>query len=818
MKKNPELDLAYEFVQYTNRNIFLTGKAGTGKTTFLRSLKERTFKRLVIVAPTGVAAINAGGVTIHSFFQLPFGPIITERVAGHKIDNPNFKQKFNRKKINIIKSLDLLIIDEISMVRADMLDAIDEVLRRYKNRFLPFGGVQLLMIGDLQQLSPVVKDDEWGMLSKYYKSMYFFNSKSLEDADMVTLELKHVYRQSDDVFLDILNEIRNDRLSQESFDLLHKRYIPGFSPENDEGYITLTTHNNSAKKINDIQLDKIKTKSRKFKATVKGNFSEHSYPTEFELELKVGSQVMFVKNDSSPEKRYFNGKIGEIRAFEGNYIIVKCLGDDEEIETGIEEWENIRYSINSNTKEISEEFIGSFAQFPLRLAWAITIHKSQGLTFEKAIIDAAAAFAHGQTYVALSRCKTMEGLVLSTQISESAIICDKEVNVFNQLASDNQPDSEKLKQAKYAYQLDLLLDLFNYKQLNYRLQRLERALEEHKKGFQGDISEKLTEIQKNLMPEISSIAQGFINQINKLLLDNADTKTNTSLQERIKKAAVYFHAFHEDKILKALNESRFESDNKSVKKTIKENLTAIDEILTIKQKSLKSCFQGFEVKDFLEVRAKSAIADNTKAKKEKTEFRDVDTIHPDLYSLLKYWRREEGDIRMVPLFQVASNKMLQGIANELPTTSNQLLAINGIGKKKVDQYGIELIEMVMEYLEEKGITPTEDAPEVIKVPKKKNHEISYELYKDGKEIKEIAKEMGYVVSTIESHLSRYVATGDLDVDEFVEQKVIDKLIKYFEKNPEATLGDAKIALPDSISYGELKLVQKHLEFIKNSQN
>ena len=274
MPKNPELELAEKFVQYTNKNIFLTGKAGTGKTTFLKSLKNKTFKRTVVVAPTGVAAINAGGVTIHSFFQLPFGPIITEKVAGHKIENPGFKHKFNKQKINIIKTLDLLVIDEISMVRADILDAIDDVLRRYKNRYLPFGGVQLLMIGDLQQLPPIVKQEEMQLLRPYYKSMYFFNSKALEETDMISVELKHIYRQDDNVFIKILNEIRNDELTKQSYDLLHKRHIPNFKPPDNSGYITLTTHNRQANIINEEKLAQLKGKIHTFEANVQGNFSE----------------------------------------------------------------------------------------------------------------------------------------------------------------------------------------------------------------------------------------------------------------------------------------------------------------------------------------------------------------------------------------------------------------------------------------------------------------------------------------------------------------------------------------------------------------
>ena len=371
---NPELKLAFDFVQFTNRNIFLTGKAGTGKTTFLHNLKNTLFKRMIVVAPTGVAAINAGGVTIHSFFQMPFGPILPGRLESSE---NKFVQKFNKKKINIIRSLDLLVIDEISMVRADLLDGIDTVLRRYKNKTLPFGGVQLLMIGDLQQLAPVVKDNEWSMLRNYYETVFFFSSAAFKQSNAISIELKHIYRQQDNSFIKILNEIRNDKLSAESIKTLNERYQPGFSPDNDDGYITLTTHNANANKINEEQLKKVKSKTYTFEAEVNGQFPEHSFPVNQFLELKVGAQVMFVKNDSSPEKRYFNGKIGMITGFSGEIINVQCPEEDEPIAVTQETWENIRYSIDEKTKAIEEETMGSFIQHPLRLAWAITIHKSQ---------------------------------------------------------------------------------------------------------------------------------------------------------------------------------------------------------------------------------------------------------------------------------------------------------------------------------------------------------------------------------------------------------------------------------------------------------
>ena len=450
--QNPELKLAFDFVQYTNRNIFLTGKAGTGKTTFLHKLKETSHKRMVVVAPTGVAAINAGGVTIHSFFQMPFGPILPGRLESSE---KSFIQKFNKKKINIIRSLDLLVIDEISMVRADLLDGIDTVLRRYKNKTLPFGGVQMLMIGDLQQLAPIAKDNEWNLLKEHYDTIFFFSSKAYMQSNAISIELKHIYRQQDNNFIKILNEIRDDKLSAESFQELNKRFLPGFSPENEDGYITLTTHNASANRINDEQLKKLKSKTHTFEAEVKGHFPEYSYPTDQHLKLKVGAQVMFIKNDISPEKLYFNGKIGTIVNIEDDLIYVKSKDEDNQIEVGQVMWDNVKYTINETSKEIEEEVAGSFIQYPLRLAWAITIHKSQGLTFEKAVIDAQAAFAHGQTYVALSRCKTLEGLILSSRISSNGIICDSTVGNFNREVEENQPDEKTLNTSKQNYQLAL---------------------------------------------------------------------------------------------------------------------------------------------------------------------------------------------------------------------------------------------------------------------------------------------------------------------------------------------------------------------------
>ncbi len=443
--QNPELQLAFDFIQFTNRNVFLTGKAGTGKTTFLHNLKRSSPKRMIVVAPTGVAAINAGGVTIHSFFQLAFHPHIPTAneqpsPVGRSQEGGNFKM--SREKVNIMKSLDLLVIDEISMVRADLLDAVDSILRRYKNHLLPFGGVQLLMIGDLQQLAPVVKEEDWEMLGKYYDTAFFFGSLALQQTDYITIELQHVYRQKDLSFITLLNKIRDNQLDSSALQELNKRYDPEFDPDSDEGYITLTTHNAQAQSLNDSRLLKLPGKIQTFKARVKDDFPEYAYPTAFELHLKTGAQVMFVKNDISKDKLYFNGKIGTIVDIDDDVITVQCPEDPDAIPVEKVEWQNMKYTLDDETKEIQETVIGTFTQYPLKLAWAITIHKSQGLTFDKVIIDARAAFAHGQVYVALSRCRTLEGIVLSTPVSQRGIITDPTVSGFVGAIERNHPDQE----------------------------------------------------------------------------------------------------------------------------------------------------------------------------------------------------------------------------------------------------------------------------------------------------------------------------------------------------------------------------------------
>lgn len=459
MEENHELRIAWDFVENTGRSIFLTGKAGTGKTTFLKTVVEKSRKRPIVVAPTGVAAINANGMTIHSFFQLPFSPY----VPGAKVES---RFEFGRDKRKIIASIDLLIIDEISMVRADLLDAIDSVLRRFRDHSLPFGGVQLLMIGDLAQLTPVVTPEDEQMLRPYYDTPYFFGSKALQQIDYVTIQLDYVYRQQDSSFIELLNQIRSGHPSAKALEQLNLHCNPNFIPSPEEPYIRLTTHNQLANYYNETELRKLPGSLYSYRAEVKGTFPEYSYPTAEILELKVGAQVMFVKNDPSPEHRYYNGRIGRVMEATENSLTVYCEDDDEAIEVEPLVWENMRYTLNEKTREIESEVQGTFKQLPLRLAWAITIHKSQGLTFDRAIIDANQSFAPGQVYVALSRCRTLEGLVLATPLSQRAIINDDRVDKYiAQQENDARRSIEQLSLLKQEYERHLLLRLFDFRSL-----------------------------------------------------------------------------------------------------------------------------------------------------------------------------------------------------------------------------------------------------------------------------------------------------------------------------------------------------------------
>ena len=702
MQMNEQFDLAFNFLQNTGTHLFLTGKAGTGKTTFLKRLKEVSPKRMIVVAPTGVAAINAGGVTIHSFFQLPFGPYIPSVGAAGNQSN-NYSNKFSRDKINIIRSLDLLVIDEVSMVRADLLDAISDVLCRYKDRTKPFGGVQLLLIGDLQQLAPVAKDEDWNLLKDHYASTFFFDSKALSESTYFSIELTHVYRQSDSVFINLLNNIRENCFDDETLQQLNRRYIPDFNPDDKQGYITLTTHNYQAQQINNRKLAELPGKSYRFTAEINNDFPEYSYPTDDNLELKCGAQVMFVKNDSSGDHRYYNGKIGKIVFINPNKITV--VGEDgNEIQVEKETWSNVKYTINQETKEITETIAGTFSQYPLKTAWAITIHKSQGLTFEHAIIDASAAFSHGQVYVALSRCKTLEGLVLSSPITRNAMIKDLRIQEFSSSVAEKQPGKEQLEKAQQHYFEELVTELFNFGSIQQRLQYAAYMVYTHLQKLYPELNTQYANTRDAFRSVITEVGGRFQQQLSRMISENPNYLQDEMIQERVRKGVAYFIE-HIDSLCSSLEEnSAVEIVNKESRKAVNNAISKFTEELHLKQETLKACKEGFSIARYLSAKSKASIEPPAAAKKRSERSSQPakaiissDILHPELYNSIKRWRYELATEKELPPYTILQQKALLGIVNTLPTNSRELLAIPGIGKKVIENYGSILLGLVEEY-------------------------------------------------------------------------------------------------------------------------
>jgi hypothetical protein len=831
--ENPELQLADEFVRDTGCNIYLTGKAGTGKTTFLHNLKKKSPKRMIVTAPTGVAAINAGGVTLHSFFQMPFGPFVpgSETTSRHK---------FSKDKINIIKSLDLLVIDEISMVRADLLDGIDSVLRRYRRSNLPFGGVQLLLIGDLHQLSPVVKDVDWRLLNQYYDSPYFFSSNSLRQTELISIELQHIYRQEDSHFIQLLNRVRDNNLDPATLASLNERYIKGFAEadtdadhNSGEGYITLCTHNSRADAINVSRLRKLTPKIHRFDAEIEGEFPEHSFPTAVTLEVKLQAQVMFVRNDSSPEKRFFNGKIGKITRISDEKIWIKCPDDTDEIVVEPTTWENIEYSLNPDTLEITENKIGAFVQYPLKLAWAITIHKSQGLTFDRAIIDAQAAFAHGQVYVALSRCRTLEGMVLSSPLSSRAVKTDSTVLRFVQQAGENVPTAEKLTAAKIRYQQRLLLECFDFQQLQGVFSRLLSIIDRNPELIKILGAGDLHELRKKTVTEICTVGANFRRQLQGLFVENVFPSEDPAVLERIQKASVYFQEKIDSGIGRYVGLLQVETDNKEIRKKAKNLCKLLQEETSVKMAAVKSCESGFDSSSYL--RAISAAEIETTAKNDRDRKREkgtkeavatyteADIDHPELFETLREWRAEKAKEAEVPHFHILHQKTLIQIVVNLPDTQKALMKIKGIGKKLMEKYGEELVEMVSHYREKNNIVEV-ILPKVVdtqpkepkkakdpEAPKTETKQLSFELFKQGLTLAQIATQRDLVLSTIESHLAYFVAKGEMAVDRLISPEKQQAIEETLQQMPGSKLSEIKMALGNDYNYGEIRFVQAHLQ-------
>lgn len=686
---NFELNVARFIVEKTDMSLFLTGKAGTGKTTFLRDVVRHTKKKCIVLAPTGIAAVNAGAMTIHSFFQFGLGPFVKGVIE------PKSDFRINKSKLELIRNIQLLIIDEVSMVRADLMDHIDVELRRIRRNSKPFGGVQLLMIGDLQQLPPIAHVGEDELLRQYYKTLYFFSSAALKSMKYSCIELKTVYRQTDGQFINILNHARECTLTNQDISDLNTRYIPDFSPKPEDGYIRLMTHNRQVDYINATEMAKLDSHPFTFEAAVTGTFPEESYPTANSLTLKQGAQVMFIKND--PERRFINGTLGEVRSIDKNCIAVRLAESGKTIEVEPMEWQNIRYQFDEETKEISSKQIGRFKQYPLKAAWAITVHKSQGLTFDKAIIDVHAAFSPGQAYVALSRCRTLQGLVLSSPVSASVFMKDKAVDAY----------------------------------MNY----------------------------------------------------------------------IY---------------------------------------CPVQELAFSSCYEYFEYEKKPEseavdsgekVNAKKVNAERINTEKSDAEKPAVPAKIPDtaLARELRSWRYERASEIDKPAFVVFSNAALAGIAHLRPTTLTELLKVPGVGPSKVNAYGEEIIGIVQSHLEdddfEQGETVSEaseadshdvvsDAPKKVKKEelyddegnKLTTVEYSYWLYKQGYTIAQIADKRGLNPVTIEGHLSRYIASGDIDVHDFIDGDTLEKVEAYLAGHPdEKALKPVYEHFDSKISYGALRM-------------
>lgn len=824
LEHTKEFDLAYKFVTETNENIFLTGKAGTGKTTFLKYVRQNSIKRTVVAAPTGVAAINANGVTLHSLFQLPLGIILPDLKFGNNSDISKYghplisKLNYSREKLELLRSIELLIIDEASMLSSYLLDAINAILRYIRKKFdSPFGGVQLLFIGDLHQLPPVVKREDWEILQEYYSSIFFFDSFVLRDNLPIVIELKEIFRQRDERFIQILNGIRNNNITEEDFKLLNSRLQRNFRPKENDGYITLTTHNYQSDEINKKRLNNLPSRSYFYHAEIIGEFPENIFPVEENLELKVGSQVMFLKNDAEG-KRYFNGKIGIITKLGEEIIKVKCNDDFDEIAVKKSEWQNIRYVMDAETRQITEEVIGTFRQFPLRLAWAITIHKSQGLTFEKAVIDAEKAFAIGQVYVALSRCTSLEGLVLNSPVYRNFLGAHEDLQKWqnkNQYKNLTQLFIESRKN----YTLQELQNIFTWKNWHSELKELNEFILENQIKISSEAAKWITELMEK-QKELSDISEKFKQAIVSLNKENLPIENNENLQKRVKDGANYFY----DEISKW--NARFTNHPLSVNtKMLTKNLDSllekignnVEEILF----NLDYCKNGFQLEHYLRIRksfslpAKKVLS--TYAKEKSTLQKAENIPHIELYHKMIELRKQIRKGTSFPDYMIFNNTSIKNVCAMLPLTKEELLQVKGFKKAKTDVFGDKIISLVKEYCLSKNIEPRQrnfniknELTPTVKI--NTTLEETIRLFHEGKSIEEIAKERNLTISTIESHIAQAIKQNLISIDEVMSKDEAKKISEYFPQElNEVRLAPIKEKAPEDVTYGKLRMVLAWLQ-------
>ncbi len=830
---NERFQLAVELVTQTNRNIFLTGKAGTGKTTFLKFIRKHCAKQMAIVAPTGVAAINAGGVTLHSFFQLPLSPFLPA-TSGTGFATSN-EETVNRhslltnlrltdEKRKVLRQLELLIIDEISMVRCDILDAVDTVLRHIRNRpFDRFGGLQVLFIGDMFQLPPVIKDTEWRLLSAYYNGHYFFNSKVLEEEPPLYIEFNKIYRQRDENFISLLNQVRNNELDEQGIAILEKLFQPSFQSSKNDGYIILTTHNEKAREINLRELHELNTPLFTYEAAIKGDFPSRNYPADELLQLKTGAQVMFIRNDAAETgKRFYNGKMGTVARLEKEKIYVQCEGEPAEIEVEKEEWENIRYTLNKSTRQLEADVLGTFIQYPLRLAWAITIHKSQGLTFDKALIDAGEAFAPGQVYVALSRCTHLEGLVLKSRIKSGSLFMDRRIIEFSNHAASNSVLQEELLTARKKFQQATVISLFDFESAINAMKELLEYCTENNASFNATTSPWIEGLVNN-MEALQDTAVKFHVQLASLFQDDGLPENNRPLQKRIKAGAAYFLSKLQE-WLQLLPQSPAVTDSALHAREYNSLLREAFATMALKRYLLEGLPETFTMENFLEKKNTFILPSFTVnayagAAQQKTE-----SPHPVLYQQLRKHRDTICSRKNIPIYLVAGSTTLDELARYLPQSLPELKKISGMGDAKINQYGQDFLDIILAYSQKNELTSlihekkekkerkTKDTetPPLTKKKKGETQTESLRLYKEGKTIEAIAKERKLTVSTIETHVAHHVKLGTIKIEELVspEKRV---LIEPLAKSLEGGITAIKKELGDAVSFGEIKWVIASLQ-------
>ncbi|MDD4742169.1 MAG: helix-turn-helix domain-containing protein [Bacteroidales bacterium] len=729
--------LAAAFVNSTERHIFLTGKAGTGKTTFLHSISQSTHKKCLIAAPTGIAAINARGVTLHSLLQLPFGSFIPAEIpAGQtsfsvEINTPQSllrQRRFNRNKINMLREMELLIIDEVSMLRADLLDAIDHMLRSLRRkRHIPFGGVQMLFIGDLLQLPPVVKDAEWQYLAPYYPSAYFFEAHALRENPPIYIELDKIYRQSDQQFIDLLNRFRNNQQAASDVELLNRRYCRDFQKKIDEGYILITTHNYKADQINKNALQQLPGKIYNFTAEVTGEFSTHSYPVDQVLSLKKEARVMFIKNDPSGEGRYYNGRIGIIKSLDEDEIEVGFDDDSDRVTVERYRWDNKRFTLNKENGEIEESSLGSFSHFPIKLAWAVTVHKSQGLTFGKAVLDLSDAFAPGQVYVALSRLTSLEGLALSSPISTRNLQMEQAVAQYSQNKAPGEMLAERLQEERQRFIAAQSVRAFD-------MQWIKEELRQHYNSYTKDASKSEKQNHKSWAQELLhkideplEVADKFILQIRHIT--NGNQTDLQHLLARIEAAKNYF-----DPILKD--------------------------------------FSG-QVNEHA-----ARLGARKKIKKYLSELNDLEMI----FFRQRYYIHKAAAVVQSAL----ENKEL----------TPEALKKSGLYSDRQKVKPAETTIAKKEKREEKQE----------KEPKINTRQVSFELYKSGKTLEEIAAERKLTLGTIQGHFSKFIEAGTISVEKLLDKAKVEAIRDYAGKHESANLAELHTGLKGAYSYGEIRLV------------